>query len=183
MKSKLTKCKTCGAEIAKSANVCPHCGANATFRKPLVIIGLIIWCMAVFFMVRACDVIGGGEDRTAPSSSGDSESSQRITVSASDLWQAYTDNKVNADNLYKDKTLEITGVIVDIGTDMLLDDPCVSLKSGDQLGIYPVQCFFTDDKHNEQVAALKDGDSITIVGRCTGAQIANIQLTDCSLPD
>lgn len=27
-KSKLTTCKTCGKEIAISANACPHCGAN-----------------------------------------------------------------------------------------------------------------------------------------------------------
>ena len=46
-KSMMTKCKTCGEEIAKSAETCPHCGAknkkNSLFASIIsVIIGLII---------------------------------------------------------------------------------------------------------------------------------------------
>ena len=33
MKNKMTACKACGKEIAKSAKTCPHCGAKN--KKPL----------------------------------------------------------------------------------------------------------------------------------------------------
>ena len=40
---KLIKCKTCGAEIAKSAKVCPHCGAKNKCSHPILAVVLIIF--------------------------------------------------------------------------------------------------------------------------------------------
>ena len=37
MKEKLKKCKTCDQEIAKEAEVCPHCGAKN--KKPFLSVG------------------------------------------------------------------------------------------------------------------------------------------------
>ena len=64
MKSKLTVCKSCGKEIAKSARACPACGAKVKRLKvwhiALIVVGLIIVLAA----------LGGGEDKpqqvTAP---------------------------------------------------------------------------------------------------------------------
>ncbi len=39
--SKLIKCKTCGAEIAKTANRCPQCGARQ-HQVALSIVAIII---------------------------------------------------------------------------------------------------------------------------------------------
>lgn len=50
MKSKLTKCKACGAEIAKSAKLCPSCGAKQ--GKKARIWGTIV------LVVGVCIVIG-----------------------------------------------------------------------------------------------------------------------------
>ena len=36
---KMTKCKTCGADIAKSAKVCPACGAK---QKKHIVLGIIL---------------------------------------------------------------------------------------------------------------------------------------------
>lgn len=57
MAKKLVDCPVCGEKIAKNANVCPHCGANLVFRKPGVWIGLILWCVALFCLMKACSVI------------------------------------------------------------------------------------------------------------------------------
>lgn len=180
MKSKLKKCKTCGAEIAKSANVCPNCGANLTFKKPAVIIGLIFWIVALIFFFKACGALGNSP--SASSNNASKEVSAEIT--STDLWNAYSDNEINADNQYKDKLIAVTGTITDIGKDSVSGNPCVSLNSGDQLGIYPIQCFFSkDDASNEQVSALKNGDSITIYGTCAGKYLVTVQLSGCYLSE
>lgn len=55
--SKLTECKACGTEIAKSAKACPHCGAKS--KKP-------IFKRWWFWVIVAAALIGatGGEDET-----------------------------------------------------------------------------------------------------------------------
>lgn len=176
MKNKLTVCKTCGAELAKSANACPNCGAkqHQGVYALCTIIGLLTVILCVFIFVDSNNQQSGNSESTADA----------IAVSSSDLWKAYEENKVNADNLYKDKTLAVTGTIVNITQDVLSKDPCVSLSAGAQAGIYDVQCFFTDaDAENQQLAALQDGQSITIIGTCTGTPLVNVQLTDCHLSD
>jgi uncharacterized OB-fold protein len=50
---KMTKCKTCGADIAKSAKVCPACGANQ--KKPVVLI-----VIAVFIAIGIIGTAFGG---------------------------------------------------------------------------------------------------------------------------
>jgi len=64
MKSKLKKCKACGAEIARNANVCPKCGANLVMRKPGVIIGLVIWIVAMFCIMKACGVFDSSSSQS-----------------------------------------------------------------------------------------------------------------------
>lgn len=56
MNVKMTICKSCGAEVAKSAKLCPQCGAKLKKGNP-VLIGVLI-----FFILAA--VIGsmGGDD-------------------------------------------------------------------------------------------------------------------------
>lgn len=50
---KMTKCKTCGADIAKSAKVCPSCGAKQ--KKPVVLI-----VIAVIFAIGIIGAALGG---------------------------------------------------------------------------------------------------------------------------
>ncbi|MCI8915432.1 MAG: DUF4352 domain-containing protein [Oscillospiraceae bacterium] len=52
--SKLSKCKTCGAEIAKSAKTCPRCGAK---QKKHTVLGIFLLIIGLFLILAA---IGGG---------------------------------------------------------------------------------------------------------------------------
>ena len=45
---KLVNCKTCGESIAKSAKVCPHCGAKQKKGSPLGVFILIIGIILIF---------------------------------------------------------------------------------------------------------------------------------------
>lgn len=59
MKNKLTKCKSCGAEVASSAKSCPSCGAK--LKKPVVLIVL-----AVFLGICIIAAIFGSGDDSGP---------------------------------------------------------------------------------------------------------------------
>ena len=102
-----------------------------------------------------------------------------IQISAKDLLNAYDENKLNADNQYKDKLLEVTGFVDDIGTDVL-DDVYVTLGDGDEFSFTTVQCYFKDKEEIDKVATLKSGDEITIIGKCDG-QFFNVDLKDCKI--
>lgn len=106
-----------------------------------------------------------------------------ISISAESLWSAYDENKVNADDLYKDELLAVSGTIIDIGQDLITKAPCVSLDTGDSLGLYAVQCFFPKNgDQDDLIAALSDGDYITIYGTCEGTPVLQVQLYKCYLP-
>lgn len=102
-----------------------------------------------------------------------------IQISAKDLLNAYDENELNADNQYKDKLLEVTGFVDDVGTDVL-DDVYVTLGDGDEFSFTTVQCYFKDKEEIDKVATLKSGDEITIIGKCDG-QFFNVDLKDCKI--
>ena len=59
MGKKLVKCKTCGEDVAKSATVCPHCGAKLKKRHP--ILGIII---IIFGLALIGTAFGGGASKS-----------------------------------------------------------------------------------------------------------------------
>ena len=182
MKSKLVKCKTCGAEIAKNAKKCPNCGAPQ--HQVALTIAALLSVFAVFCIFIIIIEATKSGSMSPSGSSASKQDSEAVQTSATDLWNAYKDNEVNADNLYKDKLLAVTGTISDIGKDIITKNPCVSFKVGDQLEFYSVQCFFPDsEEKSSTLAALKDGQKITIYGTCKGTPITNVQLSDCYLSD
>lgn len=60
--SKMTKCKVCGADVAKSATVCPNCGAKLKKRHP--ILGLILLIVGIGLIGGAMRGMGGTETTT-----------------------------------------------------------------------------------------------------------------------
>lgn len=56
--AKMKKCKTCGAEIAKSAKTCPHCGA----KKGPGVIRIIVGVFLLFIGIGMIASIGADEN-------------------------------------------------------------------------------------------------------------------------
>lgn len=146
--------------------------------------------MAIFFVLFLIGVSLPSEPGTEPTrsatSTGSTEPAQEsntpafIPVSAEELWTAYSENAVNADRQYKDQLIAVTGTISDIGQDLITKAPCISLESGNDFGLYAVQCFFPKNGEQEDfIASLSDGDSVTIIGECKGIPVANVQLSNC----
>lgn len=92
--------------------------------------------------------------------------------------KAYDDNEVNADSQYKGKKLEVTGYINDIGKD-ILDRSFVILGNGDEYELIAVQCYVSKDILDD-VAKLKKGDKVTIVGNCKGKSIS-VSMENCTI--
>lgn len=96
-----------------------------------------------------------------------------IAISAADLYRAYENNEVAADNAYKGKLVAVTGKIESIGKD-ILDTSYVSLGIG-KLSIGSVQCVFSREGG---LGNLSKGQTVTITGRCEG-KMMNVILKDC----
>jgi hypothetical protein len=99
--------------------------------------------------------------------------SAAITVSASQLYSDYKANEVAADQRYKDKVLQVSGTVDNIGKD-IMDSIYVTLETGT---FGSIQCFFAD-KHASEAAQLRKGQSITVKGRCDG-KMMNVLLKGC----
>lgn len=65
--AKMVRCKTCGEEIAKSAKVCPKCGAK---QKKHIVLGVIL---VIFGILLVSAAIGGSGE---PTKVGDSATNQ-----------------------------------------------------------------------------------------------------------
>lgn len=57
--AKMVKCKTCGADIAKTAKICPNCGAKIMRHKGL---GTALVILGVFLLLGAIGAFGGTQD-------------------------------------------------------------------------------------------------------------------------
>ncbi len=183
----LVECRACGEYVAKNAKKCPNCGAkhpNKANHTAYTICSVIVVITVILVAIAA---FSGGSSSSDGSSQGgtsnaDKQAPEYVAIDATALWTAYHENEVNADNLYKGKLLAVTGVVEDIGKDAITDAPCVSLESGSDFEFYPIQCFFPKNgSESDQLAALSDGDTITIYGRCTGKSVFYVQLSNCSL--
>ena len=102
-----------------------------------------------------------------------------IIITASNLFTVYEKNEIKAEQVYKGKKVEITGIIDSIGTD-ILDNPYVKLSSGEKYSMTGVQCFFEDKDEIEKVANLNTGETVTIIGIVDG-KLLNIFIKNCFL--
>ncbi|MDC0719109.1 OB-fold protein [Nannocystis bainbridge] len=99
-------------------------------------------------------------------------------VTARELFEAYEKNEIAADNRFKDKLLEVSGKVDNVGKD-LLDTPYVALSTGGKFDILGVQAFF-DDASLPKLANLSKGQDVTVACRCDG-KFGNVMLKECTL--
>lgn len=144
------------------------------------LIGIIVGCIIVIFVVIAIATSG----EPTPTSSPSTESTPAVTepsgipVSAVQLYSAYKDNEVAADAQYEGKILDITGVVESIGKD-ILDTPYVTLTDGSEWAVWGVQCMFSK-KDEATLAQLSKGQTITVRGKCDG-YLVNVIVRNCTV--
>ncbi|MBV4416538.1 zinc ribbon domain-containing protein [Clostridium tyrobutyricum] len=115
--NKLRPCKICGKEIAKSAKVCPNCGA----RQGMGVIKkiAIIFCILVIVVI-IISIFGNSVDNSNSTSSSQSEKTTSISSNSQDGWdktEEYIDKNDNMNYavslVKKDNDLKSKAISVD----------------------------------------------------------------------
>jgi predicted Zn finger-like uncharacterized protein len=129
-------------------------------------------------------------DQIAENSQGDPEneeaaekevrSGQAISVPVNDLENEYLANQVACDRKYKDKILEINGIVYDLATGIRKNESEVRLapEKLDGDSHYIIRCFFSK-RFEAEIAKLKKGDRVTLKGRYVGG----VAMKHCMLSD
>ena len=100
------------------------------------------------------------------------DSNPSVIITASKLYKEYNSNEIAADEKYKGKIIEVTGVIRDIGND-IMDNAYITLVGDEYFG--DIQCYFNE---KSVVAKLSKGKRITVIGSCSGLMM-NVQINNC----
>ncbi|MDR0841435.1 MAG: hypothetical protein LBN26_08670 [Christensenellaceae bacterium] len=180
--TKMAKCAVCGQEIAKSAKTCPHCGAKN--KKPVYkrwwfwVIAVIVFIIIITPKNNNSGTPPASQSTSAVNSSAPSQkptnssapqknTKEYISVTATELSEAYKANEVAADKKYKGQWLTVTGTVDSIG--VTLGDTYVILANDkdDWAIVNLIQCTVTEDTI-DAVAELSKGDVITLQGKCSG---------------
>ena len=100
-----------------------------------------------------------------------------VTVSAETLIKDYRENEVSADDKYRNKVLEVTGVVSQVKKESLSRIIVILQKPNTYLG---VKCQL-DKEYKEEAGELRTGDEITVIGKCAGLKYRSPYLRNCSL--
>lgn len=133
----------------------------------LSVLGLAISIGVIWWLASSWQG-GNDRERVTPQPS--------VRVDAKTLFREYKDNEVSADLKYKNKYVVVTGTVRDVGKDVL-DSIYVAIEA--ESWPFTVQCFFPD-RAASSVAAIRKGQSVSIIGRVDG-KFGNVMLKDCAL--
>ena len=182
--SKMVKCKVCGKEISKGAK-CPNCGKDSrcfvSRHKVLTVIGglVIIGALGSITGGNSNNKISDSKQTSVSVENGDSKQTSvsnensnkkqmepELNISATELINAYKENEIKADKMYKGKIVEVNGIVdaIDSGID---DKAIVRLSDGDEFSFDNVQCCI-DDENQDKACELKKGENVTIIGKADG---------------
>ncbi len=178
---KTTKCPKCKEDIQEGAKKCKHCGADLRnwFVRHKIATGLLI-IIVIGTIGRIGNDNTSNNTNTSTSSSNTAQQEEvkevAIKITARELYAKYEANEIQADDLYKNKLLEVSGVIENIAKD-ILDNPYVSLKTDNLIG--SVQCMLADSE-KQKASQLKKGASVTVEGKNDG-KLMNVVLRNCKI--
>ena len=115
----------------------------------------------------------------APSEEPEPEEPKAMKVEAKTILKEFEENEAAADGKYKDKTLQVTGVVAKVDTEIMDEDEyVVQVGAGTDFDFITVNC---DDQSSEAVSSLKKGDDITVVGDFEDGGDLGVELENCKI--
>jgi len=171
-------CPKCKETIQKGATKCKNCGSDLrNWFSRHKIITVIIILILLSLIKNAISEPQATPSRKQPlSASQPVVQEAAIKITASDLYAQYEANEIAADELYKNKILEVSGVIEAIGKD-ITDSMYVALKTDNIIGL--VQCMLADSE-KLKAANLVKGNAIVVTGKNSG-KLMYVILRNCTI--
>ena len=127
----MKNCKACGNKIAKSAKVCPHCGAKQGGIGK--IIGIVVIVIIVLGIIGS---IGGGGDDEKKSKIDNSGSSSTETASTNEESETEEEASSEADSS-GEETVKVGGTFEDNGLKFTVDGADLAFEiTDDEYGLY-----------------------------------------------
>lgn len=143
--------------------------------------GLKVVVILILLVIAGSQMGGKTKSPEAVKTTGNNAPVEQVAalkITAVQLAEDYKANEVAADAKYKGKPLEISGLVGNIGKD-ILDTPYITFQTEQYAIINQVQCMFA--KTDEQVlATLSKGQRVTITGEVSG-KMGNIIVKGCKL--
>jgi hypothetical protein len=125
--------------------------------------------LARFVAIVGFFVVVAGCTKPKPKATTEEKLVPVATLSADDLVDEYKKNQIGADQKYKEKLIQVTGKVTEIGK-LPLAGYYIDLGSSNEGDLFGIKCILdkSDQAAEEKAGKLKPGDTITIAGRCEG---------------
>lgn len=119
------------------------------------------------------------EDSEGSGSNSKKSNSKPVKVQAKKILQEFEENEAAADGKYKGKTLQVAGVVDKIDTEFIDEDEyVVNVGTGTDFEFISVNC---DDQASKDVASLKKGQQITVIGDFEDGGDLGVELENCTI--
>jgi RNA polymerase subunit RPABC4/transcription elongation factor Spt4 len=154
-RNKMKICKHCGAEIAKSAKVCPVCGG----KNPKPIYKRVwFWLLVIVVLLGGLGSRGGGSEETSK------ENIEYTAVTVDEMFAELDKNAANAEEKYNDAYVSVTGRLSVIDS----DGSYIALEPLDNEYTFDsVHCTIKTEEQLKKVKSLSKGDTVTVKGQIT----------------
>ena len=188
-KSKMTTCKHCGAEIAASAKVCPHCGGK---NKPPIYKRWWFIAIIVLIVLSAIGGSGSSSDSSASSSKATSKASESTASSVASVVPEISEDDYKAECQtvdYKElcrypEKYEGTKIVVKVKVSQIIDanfsgseKAWRTYTDNSGYGFYADDEYYMLDKRGGDAVKILEDDIITVYGEFTGLEKITRALT------
>lgn len=138
-----------------------------TLRNLIIIVAVIL---------IAGRLLKGNNNNTEAQSTSVQETQVATVVNYHTLYNDYQANPIKADSIYRGKLLKLTGRVDKIDRE-IMGEPYVTFAIDDFLK--DIRLTFKKSEE-DKVASLEKGQTITVVGKCTGTLLSTtVALNDC----
>lgn len=185
-KSKMTTCKHCGAEIAASAKVCPHCGGK---NKPPIYKRWWFIAIIVLIVLSAIGGSGSGSDSSASSSKVTSTSAASSVASvvpeiSQDDYKAECQTVDYKELCRYPEKYEGAKIVAKVKVSQIIDanfsgseKAWRTYTDNSGYGFYADDEYYMLDKRGGDAVKILEDDIITVYGEFTGLEKITRALT------
>ncbi len=172
-------CKNCGNKLENRAAICPNCGfrlETPVYRKVwfwllMVLASLYLCCFVMPVLLSFFPMFTSSDTSNATSIVSETTNSKKANIKTYkkvELQKMIDDlesNPFNAEKTYKNKYVQITGVITSFssyGRYIYIES-----TTAEDYNFHTIMCYIKNDKQQEQLTDKSKGDRITIIGKVT----------------